>query len=364
MIEPIFHMNKIKFSNLTDLINNGCDRSINNKDTVNVFINLEPVLHYLVSPNSVNYFSINETTRIIEVMSNVLNLAAHYRLFFSKYHIFSKIYLYVSHPFDSYNKNKIIIENYRDYYKTKYSENVNNLNVYNIFNESIKLLKIIIDYIQNVYIIQSFHLESAMIPLIVTGNNSIKSVNFIVSKDLYEYQYTNKNFYILHPKRHEKSYIISKSNVMKVLQYENGDDNVLDLDSNYLSFILSVIGDKKRSISKIKRLGITSTIKTLNKSITTKVLPEGVYNINMISSLLKEDVRKQLLDNYYCTDLDVQFKMLNIQDVYTITDQIKDKYDNQALKELNDKYFKNHPIQLLELTSGDKYEYVEKKDIF
>ena len=56
--------------------------------------------------------------------------------------------------------------------------------------------------------------------------------------------------------------------------------------------------------------------------------------------------------------------MLNIKDLYVITSQIVDKFDNETLKKLNDKYFELYPIQLMELTSGSKFLRKEKKNIF
>jgi hypothetical protein len=72
-----------------------------------------------------------------------------------------------------------------------------------------------------------------------------------------------------------------------------------------------------------------------------------------------------LLNNFYCIDLDTQFQMLNIKDLYTINEQIVDKFDNASLKNINDQYFGSYPLYLLELTAADKLKKKkEKKNIF
>ena len=57
------------------------------------------------------------------------------------------------------------------------------------------------------------------------------------------------------------------------------------------------------------------------------------------------------MNNFYCTDIDFQLLSLNTRDHYNIISQLKDKFDNVSLKKINDKYFTEYPLQLIEVTS-------------
>src|SRR5574344_189362 len=95
-IDPIFNSYKVKFNIMNELFESNNIKFSTNKK-VNVFINLdslirtltsENILRYLVNSNNENYLF--QTRNFI---SNIFNLAAHYRRYFSARHIYSDIYL-------------------------------------------------------------------------------------------------------------------------------------------------------------------------------------------------------------------------------------------------------------------------------
>jgi hypothetical protein len=238
-----------------------------------------------------------------------------------------------------------------------------NFSTYDVVCESIMQSKTIFEYIDNVYLISSGIVEASIIPMIINEDENKKSLNFIVTKDMYDYQYVNKGYYILRPKS-DRSYLISKGNLIDAMKQENNIVSDNTVDTEYLPFILSLLGDKKRNIDKIKGIGLGRLLKLLRQSIDNNTLAPNVFNINLLSDILKPDIRNVLIKNYYCTDIDTQMKLLNYRDRHVILDQIKDRFDNDGLKKMNDTYFRENPISLMELTSGDKYQYKEKVDIF
>jgi len=350
-MEIIFNLFKIRFKLLDELLTKQC-KELTPNSTINMFINFEPILKKLVSANIEEYLKVKKEERAIELMSNILNLTSHYRSFFSKNKLYSKIYIYFSYPIlkNTY-KNRMINVNYRKYYEDKYANNPKTFVLFQTLSTIIPLLSVITEYIEGVYLIKSNNIESSLVPYVLTNGYKDNSLNLILSNDKYEYQYVNNNFYILNPKKQD-SYIVSKENVIETIKFEDKIVNNIDIDSNLYPFIKSILGDKYRNIEKIKNLGLLTIIKTLDKAIKKGIINNNTNSINILSNIIKEEFRNQLLINYYTTSLDIQFKALTIKDIYTITEQVIDRFDNLSLKNLNDKYFTQYPIQLLELTSS------------
>jgi len=350
-MEIIFNLFKIRFKLLDELLTNNC-KEITPNSTINLFINFEPILKKLVTANIEDYLKVKKDERSIELMSNILNLASHYRSFFSKNKLYSKIYIYISYPIikNTY-KNRAMNENYRKYYEDKYGNNPKTFVLSQTLSTIIPLLSVITDYIEGVYFIKSNNIESSLIPYIITKNFKDSSINLILSNDKYEYQYVNNNFYIIHPKKQD-SYIIGKDNLIEIIKYEDKIINNIEIDSSLYPFIKSILGDKYRNIEKIKNLGLLTIIKTLDKAIKQGVINNNTNSINILSNIIKKEFKNHLLNNYYTTNLGSQFKALTLKDIYSVTEQIIDKFDNLSLRNLNDKYFTQYPIQLLELTSG------------
>lgn len=352
-MDPIFNLFKIKFIILDKIITENC-KDITPNSKVNVFINLEDIIKKLAMSNIEDYLKLKNNERNFELISNILNLASHYRLFFSKNKLYSKIFIYINYPFNVIYKNRLINLDYRTYYENKYSKNPNHFVLHEVISNSLPLAKIIVEYIEGVYLIFSDYIENSLTPYIINKNIKSDSINFILSGDIYDYQYVNNNFYLLLAKKDEST-VLTKDNVFDVLKKKLNVNNTNTIDSRYLPFVISLLGNKKRNIEKIKGIGLSTIIKMINKAVNEQIISSDAFNINILSNIIKPEFRKQLLDNYYCTDIETQYNMLNIKDIYTITSQIIDKFDNVTLKKLNDKYFQFHPIQLLELVSGTKY---------
>lgn len=359
-MDVIFNLFKIKYTKLDELLTKHCT-TLKPNSNINLFINFESLMKKLYNSNIMEYLKVCKNKEE-EIISNIINLAAHYRLFFSKNKIYSKIYFYMGFPFKSHYKNKLINPDYRKLYNEKYSKG-NEIFVFSeLLNNTIPIVKIIFEYIEGVYFINSNLIEPSLIPYIITKDSMNNTFNLILSKEKYDYQYVNKDFYLLNPKQ-ENSYIIDSQNIIENVKIDNKVYNDLTVSSKYLSFILSLLGDKYRNIEKIKSIGLSGVIKSINKAIEQNKIGENVFNINILSNIIKEEYRKDLLNNFYCTDIDTQYSMLNIKDIYSITEQLIDKFDNVQLKKLNDQYFINSPIYLMELMSGNKLKN-QTKSVF
>ena len=348
-MEVFFNMYKVKYSKLLELLRENEDINIGTDDVVHVYINLETIILKMCNHDTSQYVSISKKAKI-EFIANMINLAAHYRAFFTKHKIESKIFLYIPSINMKNYKNSIYNKDYRMYCKFKFSEGSGNLPIQNLIIDTIPFIQLIIEYINGVYFIESKQIENSLVPYIVNEDLDNKVKNFIISGDLYDLQYVNHDYNIIIPKG-ENSFICTKNNTIKYLQSIYECKGKYTFSSNFISFILSVIGSKYRNIYNIKGIGMKSVFKIIQKAIDNKLVSNNIDNIYLLISIIKNSFRNDIIDNFKLVDLNYQYTQLNKKDIYEITCQIKDKFDNVALKKINDKYFDEFPIMLQEITA-------------
>jgi len=348
-MEMYFNLFKVRFNTLLDLMRKNSDINIRSDDTVHIYINLEPILIKLCNPEVIQHITVSKNAKI-EFIANVINLAAHYRLFFTKYKIDSKVFLYMP-SFDSEYKNTIYNKDYRMYFRYKFSEASGNLLLYKLIEDVIPFIHLITEYIQGVYFIESKNVENSLIPYMINEELEADTKNIIVTGDLYDLQYVNHDCSVIIPKG-DKSFICTENNVMKYLASIYQCRGTYNLTSNFIPFILSIIGSKYRNIYSIKGLGMKTVYKTLQKAVDEKMISSSIDNIHLLLNVIKQSMRKDILQNYYCIDFAHQYKQLTKKDKYDIMTQLKDKFDNIALKQINDKYFIEYPIMLQEITAN------------
>ena len=344
-----FNLFKVKFAKLYELINK--HSLINNNDKgVNVFINLEEIIIKLCNPKVDEYLRVANENKHIELISEILNLASHYRLFFTKNGIKSNIYLYMQYPFTGVQKNIVFNKDYRKYYSYKFNNDISYFALSEALKSAIPLTKIVLEYVEGVYFIQCENIENSLVPKVISEHTKSDYVNFIVTSNIYDYQYVNHGYNIIISKQ-DKSEILTKDNVIDYICDINEINDKVNISSKMIPFILSIIGSKYRNIYNIKGFGIKKTFKLLEKALSEGLITPNIDNINILLSVIKSGYRDIILMNYYCSDISFQYDQLNAKDIHDITSQLVDKFDNVSLKKLNDKFFENSPINLIELTS-------------
>lgn len=348
-MEIIFNMFKVKYSKLLDLLRSNNNINIGTDDTVHIYINLEPLILKLCNQETIEYISVNKNAKI-EFIANIINLAAHYRMFFTKHKIDSKVFLYIPSLSEKSYKNTIHNKDYRMYSRFRFSEGAGNLPLYTVITETIPLIQLIIEYIQGVYFINSKQIENSLVPFIINEDKEVITKNFIVTTDLYDLQYVNHDCNIIIPKG-DNSYICTENSTINYLKSLYNCKGTYKFSSNFIPFILSIIGSKYRNIYNIKGMGMKSVYKVIQKAIDQKLVSNNIDNIYLLLNIIKSSVRDEILNNYKCVDLNYQYTQLSKKDIYDITSQIKDKFDNIALRKINDKYFIEYPIMLQEITA-------------
>lgn len=270
----------------------------------------------------------------------------------------------MNYPFKTTYKNRVFNPDYRKFYEHRYTKDKRSKTLNYVMENTIPLVKIILEYVENVHFISSDAVESSLVPKIITEHvNDKADFNFIISNDRYDYQYALEGFTIIRPKQ-DNSYVITKNNLLKQIKMEEKVVNTADISPTFYPFILSMLGDKYRNIDKIKGMGLSTLLKAIVTGIEVGAITKDVTSIHLLSNILKEEYRPLLVKNFHCTDLKTQMTMLNSKDIQHIKMQCTNKFDNVSLKKLNDKYFRSYPLLLVELTSANGLIKKPKKDIF
>lgn len=348
-MDIIFNLFKVRFKVLEDLIKKE-EIMIQKNSKVNIFINLDCVFNYLASsPSLENELQImNDKRKAYMMISNIINLAAHYRLFFSKNQIYSNVFIYTTFPFNANVKNKDYFPEYRYPYSSKFTNKPSNILLSNLIEDNIDLASMILEYIKGVYFIQSRSFENSLVPELVIDEKP-GFLNFLVTTDPYDYQYVNKGFVIVHPKK-EESFLVTRNNLWEQIGMGS------KINASLYSFVLSVTGNKLRGLPKIKGMGIKSVIKVLEKALDSKVISNEVTNIGMLIRLIRDEYVEMVLTNYHCIDLDFQKSYVHMSAKLEIVKQLVDKFDNLGLQELSNQYFKEYPLNLEEITDAYRLE--------
>lgn len=347
-MELYFNMYKIKYVILDELLKN---IEFKKAEEINIFINLESVLKKIkyTTEDKENIFY--GPKRNLNLISCIFNLVSHYRRYFDKRGLCSKVFIYGPEGKDVQYLNREYIKDYRRNVFIK--ETTDTVSIGNMYMKIIPMLKDIIAYVKDVYFITSGIIEPSLVPKIINSVLPNKNKNILITSDVYEYQYTKEDFYILKPKM-DNSILIDKTKVMDVLKNRVKCKSSLEPDVNFISFILSIIGDSYRSITKINKVGISTIFKLIDTGIKNNIINNNVENINILLEIVEEYNQNQIMLNYLCTSITEQEKRISAAEEIYIKNQLINKHDAGYLRDVNDKYFMEYPLNIIEINSGIK----------
>ena len=116
----------------------------------------------------------------------------------------------------------------------------------------------------------------------------------------------------------------------------------------YLEKTIKLIDIAGRMDTELKTAEAKEIIKVINKGLSGLILTENTSSVEMLSTIIKEDSRELFCNNYHCTSLDYQYDDITENQIYDITSKIIDKFDDYAIVYMNDRYFKDHLLMLVE----------------
>lgn len=326
-------------------------------DKINVFINLESVFKNLSMIQDLEKKVMLQRDFNILLVSNILNLAGHYKQFFVNNGLDTKVYIYHT-DFDSteflqfkYN------EDFRSYYLLKFNENPK----FVVMTDKLKGtilpdVRTYSEFIPNVYYITGNNIDGSLVPLIIANNDSSRK-NLMITGDFYETQNIFNEKFLVH-------YIHKNFGVNNIWSTIEGflkdivkDQNDVELlcktfssQSMYIS-LLCTIGDKIRSIDGLSGVGIKTLKKMIDYGIQQSMIKLSTTNPEMISKIFMDDsIKEEYKNNFYCISLPDMYNELTSSMKLSVLNQVIDRFDNNSLVYLNTTKFINHRLNLEALT--------------
>lgn len=341
-------------------------------DRINFYINLENVFKVIMNPRVDSFMKASCQDRNeskLNLVSNIINLGQHYRLYAAKYGKESRIILFWNYPKSEY-KNEKYIDGYRSYYNHKMFQNMSSCDFLSrLLEESYSFLTIVMKYINQVYLISGGSIESSVIPLLVHENvyaeDGISTQNIIITNEKYDYQYHLKGFTILEPNKENPILVKPEDDVIELLKKQAGIKNKKSIPTNLIPFTICLLGNKYRNIPKLAGVGLGTIINMINVAIDRIIITENSTDVNLLKEIITINHREQFVKNYLCTNLDYQMKEITPLEINLITRQLEDKFDDNTVKQMNERYFKKFPLMIIKSRSEQVYnDNYPRKSIF
>lgn len=348
--EQIIGSYAVQYKRMIQLVN--MEYANCNSNMINVFIDLTDMMKTLGS-------STVELSTPYSITASIINLCAHYRYLFREYYkTHSKFFLILS----DMNSNSINSKSFSKYHRYLYS---NNPKKDMIINDAIKLVQILVPYIDDIhYQYTNFEfgvIVSDIISWEINNANAIPAL--IITKDPYSYQLVSDDACmakILRPFKSsgvDESFIVNYTNAMEMMCYARKIDDISGITNDakvinhsLISLIFALTRVPERGMPSLHQL--PATISSIAKLVSDKLIMNSYTNdIEYVCELL---VRKKLLKvkdpslvraRFNAVDIATQL-MAYIQIQPNKYNGIVNLYDPEAVKEISMKYFKDNPLDL------------------
>lgn len=322
-------------------------------DKINVFINLETIYKHLSMIMDLEKKIVIQRDFDEIMISNILNLAAHYKRFFVNNGLDTKVYLYNtdfnSDEFDQFKYN----EDYRSYYLVKFNDNPK----FALLTERLKGqilpdVKTYCEFIPNVYYISAKNIEGSLVPYIISKLDTSRK-NLIIGGELYDTQYSIipnfVNHYIKRSFNVNAIYSDTKGYLKDILKKDDSYLSMVDMFNNYNMYctLMSVIGDKSRSIDGVTGCGPKTLQKYIDAGIAQHIIQNETTNPEILGDIFHDnEMKEEFVNNFYCSSIIPMYNELTNAQECSIAQQILDRIDINTLQLLNTTKFYNHPLLL------------------
>lgn len=319
-------------------------------DNVNVFINFEGILRNLSTQKNLGELvNFHKQKLVIELEAAILNLVAHYRMYFKKERVNPTVYLYYTSLAGKKQQMEVYNKFYRTWYENRYMHNPQFRGMGEImYKIIIPETKLILSYVPGCHFLVSETFDSSIIPLTVSELSEAKNV--IITTDAFDTLYLfNPNFIPIYLKRHYSNLNVissTESAVRSIIKDENPFDLTIFNSELYYKLLLSVKGSTIRNIRSARGLGYGKLLKLIKEGIDRDIVLKDFESIDSVIELFPEKIREDIRTAFQCTDLEIQRSLLSDADISGLQDQMIDKLDMSSLEVLNNKRFLEFPINL------------------
>ena len=286
------------------------------------------------------------------IVSSVINLAAHIRQYFRRYHnMWARIFLVYAD--NSTNNHKQFCPEFgNDDYKTTFNYGRNN----ELILSQLELVKILAAYIENVYFVRKYTMFPMFVYDNILKNSTIPAI--ILTKNNYAYQIPAliPNTAVFRPRKHlteDTSFAVFGSNVLyqcyshitssKTLEY------MVNINPQHLSLLMALTGNKQFNLHS--SMSSTVTIRILYEAIMSgKLLNSHIADIEYAYSVMPDLAKYIDITNfkarYNACDLIYQHLLYSQMPEALDYTWIVDFKDPNTVKDINNRYFIDNPLDL------------------
>lgn len=334
-------------------------------ERVNIFISLDDVYYQCKNSKVNREFECCGNIAPRQLVSNVLNLVAHYREWATRKGANVKVFAY--YTLASIFENRTFLYNYREHYNDRSDkDNPDCYYVNSCIREGAGILSTITEYIESAYVIDTRGMEPSVFPLLCSQEFEDMNAdwNFLITRDIFEFQYSYlPKFSVICPKGDNTTLITSGTLWEYIADKEKVSGRHLTrYPDRMFPVALAIVGDKKRSIPKVKGLSWRTIFNIMDGIIDENPDLDG---FSYVSKLVQTFEDRKFDMNMISTNIDLSQVTANILTVNEVTkanirSQLIDVPDYNNLLELNNRMdmFAACPINLRFLTRQNEVKSI------
>jgi len=334
MLHKIINMHRIKFDVLNEILT-----PLQHHRMVNIHIDLHSILADLYRADNYEESNWLDTNNTVAISSCIINLVAHYRLFFHKHYRASvRVFFYFADEIP--RNNAEYLPDYGSLFFDKYRKDNEKFKPVNheVFG-NLKLCKAIMPYIPGAYYIDCQNIE----PIVAATHFMMKynEPNVVITKDPYWFQCVNvlSPTVILRLKR-DDSYLVTVRNLYQVLFPKGTAYEVKYILPDMLSIVFSFSGISSRDIKGVPGYGYVKICKMLDMAIDRHRITPGYTHIkNILDEIYSGPDQETLINTFKAIDLRFQMNELTSAQKEKLNSCIVYRYNRKDLLGLNQKYY-------------------------
>lgn len=342
--------NYIKYARMFELVSNST-LSQSNSNSINIFIDVYSLIQPIYRSDRLIY---NDYACLC---SCIINMCAHYREYFRRNHkVESKIFIVYS---KNAPQSSILFET--NYNIANILTNTARQDVNKWVEDNLLILNTLVPYLPNIYYIRDDSAEVGVIIDCIPDAIGETSPNLVISKDPYMCLLAAINKAVIFRPKKDKgqdiSYSIDCNSVWDVYRYilRIKRENPITLNPELFPMSLAMSGARFRSVKS--KINFTTSINILNTAVSNGVIlnqyiVDSDYALNnIVSSGIILDTTKVNIH-----EISLRYKALSLRyqsGIYRasssfklIPSVIQDLFDQRAVQEINNTYFKNNPLDL------------------
>lgn len=341
----------IKWDELNLRLHTGSSNDIKPGENVNVFISLESILLNMRMMKDLRLKAQRFKQQVvIELESSMLNLMASYKGYFRKDNCNVKLYFYSTSLNESPQQMSACYKYYRSTYYNRYLQNPRYRDIGELMKDLIiPEVKLILQYVENCYLIESTTFDGSIIPMIISKQSTDRNV--IITSDPFDTLYWfDPNFITFYVRRKYRDCDVFTSPAEMVNAFKeryNIDDEYRSIFNAemYYRLILLQHGDDTRNILSGKESGINFIGNVIYAYTHGRIIsdPRSIAAVLKAFTKLQQEEIKQSLQ---CLDLETHYNLLTDTDIDFIKTQLVDRVDPKSVEALNNVRFLEFPINL------------------